>query len=316
MLCRKSFLSTLGLITVLALTSCAPAPRGAFSASGYQSRAYGYSVVALPDGQVLPSSWQLDNYYFHPNGRLLPKTADGYLVKLHLDIDGDGNYETSRKEHTYDLRYKNLVDEGVIFLRTIPISTHLRHKKLESLMDGYIEYITGAGYEIVTFGKSPVIIEKRYAAMAVERSDVTLAGLPAHQVTLEVANLDQLELDPSARKTRVRLLLLHTNFGYRVLTGRGPVDVPVVMFAGYANQPQDFETGLKDFDDLLSRVVIDGQRGYDGPPRISSPPAAPVTAHPLRSPGSASRAPGEETTAQPEATAAPENAPEAIVPSN
>src|SRR5690606_14935849 len=53
---RKTFLLTLGLGALLTLSSCAPPARGAFTASGFQNRTYDYGVVALPDGQVLPSS--------------------------------------------------------------------------------------------------------------------------------------------------------------------------------------------------------------------------------------------------------------------
>ena len=284
-----------GLFTLEFLTcvGCAPPATGTFTPMGYRSTDYDYQVAAFQNGQLLPTTWQLDNYYLSTGKTLEPKKVDSYVTELELDLDGDGSYETKSKQFAYDLRFKNLVHDGVIFVRTIPISTDLEHKKLESLMDRYVEQIAGAGYEVVSLSStSPIVLEKRYAAVVIDRVFAKLAGLEAYVVTLEVANLDQLKLDPSARKERVQLVLLHTNFRY--IAKNKTLDTtrafPVVMFAGYANQPRDFAVGLPDFHGLLSRIYINNQTGFSFPP-----------------PANVAATPSNTTSAAPESVSAPQS---------
>lgn len=204
----------------------------------------------------MSDQWKLDNYYEGTFG-YKPKSVGNYVVTYKLDRDGDGDFEHSAEELTYDLRFKHLVHDGVIFLRTIPLSQDLKHKKLAVLMDGMVEEMAGAGYEVVQSNEqTSVLVEKRYAAAVVEEGEAQLGGLPAHAAILDVANLDQIKVDPNARSGRVQLVLVHTPFEY------GSHAFPVLLVAGYANQPEDFLAGLPEFHDLLSRVVIGGQHGF------------------------------------------------------
>lgn len=247
----------------LSALGCRPPAPGSFSPAGYEHTVYHYRVKAGADGKLLPSAWKIDNYYTSKKSGLEPKEASGYVTTYDLDADGDGKYETSAKEFVYDLRYEHLEHDGVIFLRTFPISGDLQRKKLDVLMDRYIEQIAGAGYEVVSpESSSELLVEKRYAAAVVERTTGWLAGLDASVVTLDIANLDQIKVDPNARKQRVQLVLLHTNFSYKRNERRETSTFPVIMLVGYANQPNDFAAGLADFQGLLGRIEIAGASGF------------------------------------------------------
>jgi hypothetical protein len=58
---------------------------------------------------------------------------------------------------------------------------------------------------------------------------------------------------------------------------------PVLMIAGYANLPEDFERGAADFEKFLGRIVMRGQRGFSSqavekPAPAPEPPPVPPSA--------------------------------------
>jgi hypothetical protein len=290
------------LVLGLVALACGPGARGAVSADGFLHNDYGYRVAASADGRVLPESWKLDNFYEadvidaetgQTKKVVKPKDGKDYVVDYQLDYDGDGEFESKVTELTYDLRYEHLVHDGVIFLRTIPISTDLKHKKLSVLMDRYVEQIAGAGYEVVNLNSQVnILVEKRYAAAHVSKVATKLADRDAFLAILDVANLDQIKVDPKARKERVELVLLHTDFAYKQSSSNQesePRAFPVIMFVGYANKPDEFQAGQADFHDFLRRIEIAGHRGFE-PPKLevtaSTEASEPVGEAPAAAPSS------------------------------
>ncbi|MBK8412004.1 MAG: hypothetical protein IPL19_29015 [Sandaracinaceae bacterium] len=94
-------------------------------------------------------------------------------------------------------------------------------------------------------------------------------GFPAHEVIFEVANVQQLELSPSARWERGHVVLVRAEmvFGQRQLypsirvpdLGRGVGQesfYPVLMVIGYANHPDKFDAHHDEFRDFLSHIHI------------------------------------------------------------
>jgi hypothetical protein len=175
------------------------------------------------------------------------------------------------------LKFEHLVHDGVLFVRTVPISADLAQKKLTVLMDRYVEATARAGYEMVQFSAgTTIMVERRYAAVVVDKRRATLAGLEALLITLDVANLDQMKVDPDVRAERVQLVLAHTAFRYAPsrTTASGTTaqgmkasrtsaeDYPVVVLVGYGNQPDEFEAGLAEFHEFLGRIEIDSKRGF------------------------------------------------------
>ncbi len=310
-------------ILVATTVGCGPKPSGSITPAGYQNAKYKYSVSTLPGGGLMGNEWKLDNFYVKRK-ELIEKDAKDYIVTLELDNDGDGEFETKAKQHTYDLRFENLVHDGVIFLRTIPISNDLGQKKLSVLMHDYVEAIAGGGYEVVQLNpQDRIMIEKRYAAAVESQGPGQLAGLPAHVATLSVANTEQLKVDPNARKQRVQLVLLHTRFAYTSKIKAKEVKFPVLLLAGYANQPEDFDAGVAEFHAFLSRVVLDGNRGFQYAPPAATPavaqPAAPAPAPAPAPAGAVAPAPSPAPAAAPAAapvpqTPAPAPAPAPVVP--
>lgn len=280
------------------------------TAAGYRHGTYFYHVQAMPDGRLMPTAWNLDNFQAGQKD-LKPKTGGIYLTNYELDVDGDGKFESIQEVPTYDLRFKHAVDAGVIFLRTIPISQDMRAKNLRVMMTDFVEGVAGAGYEVVTLNQgSQIVVEKRYAAAVVDEGPAELAAADAYFATMDVANLDQVKVDPKARKDRVQLVILHTKFTYQPPrnVSKEPTQFPVLMVAGYGNQEQDFARGLPEFHDLLGRVTIDGSQGFTIGAAPTGGAAAP--AHRPTAPAS-SGLPVEPSAPTPPSAASPSSIPAA-----
>ena len=252
-----------GLLCAFSI-GCGVAARGTFGPDGFSQTVHGYRVNAEA-GRVLPPEWQIDNYYGAPDD-LTPKSAPEYMIRYDIDCQGDGLYERSEEQLEYDLRYTHGQRDALIWLRTFPISWRLAQKDLRVLAQAYLDEVAGAGYESVRLRSGQdFVIEKRYAAELLDKADAALAGLPAYEITFDVANIDQIRLTPRARKRRVRVILARTNFEYDPQEGCS--GLPVLLLAGYANLPEDFARDLPDFVSFLERIETEGRNGY----RLRSP---------------------------------------------
>ena len=292
-----------------ALSACPPPPPGSFTPAGYQSP-NGYTVRALAGadatrGELMPSDWQLDNYYWDRSGAgrpaLTPKSTPEYKTKLAFDLDGDGRMDKVEDTFVHDLRWIHARHHGIIWVRSVPVSTTLRNVDLDVLLADYVNEISGAGYESVSLGtEEHSVAEHRYAARITRKTPGKLAGQEAIEARVEVANSEQLKLDPNARWQRLRLIL-----------ARGPVDhdikrmgeakgtqFPVVLVVGYANSPEHFAEGKLDFQDLVSRFTVGDAAGF-----ISARAAAADASAPEDEPSSAPTLSG--SSASPADSAAP-----------
>src|SRR5438128_1216402 len=132
---------------MLAATACWPQAPGAFSPSGYRQGRYGYKVAAVQsDGSLMPPLWELDNYYGGPDWT--PKDTPEYRTEWKFDVDGDGEPDVSEDAFTYDLRWVNVRNKSVIWLRSIPVDAKFRDVDLAVLVDDLVDEISGGGYEL------------------------------------------------------------------------------------------------------------------------------------------------------------------------
>jgi hypothetical protein len=305
------WVGTLGLWAACAGVACGPRNTATFDNYGYKNDRYGYRLLA-ESGDLMGPSWKLDNLYKDPSGKLKPKKVPEYLTQFDLDVDGDGDTDSIKDEFLFDLRFKHLQRDATIWLRTFPISDDLRGKDLRVLVQRYVDEVSGAGFEAVQLGPQTTILrEKRFAAQAINRGQLTIAGQPAYETTFDVANVDEVAINKTARKTRVRIVLVRTPFEYQA----GPTAKPgakfaVLMLAGYANLPEDFDKDLPDFERLLNRVqigtevratpvVLDPVSGAETPAAAATPVAAAPATAPAPSAASAEAPPAPRPSATP-----------------
>lgn len=293
------------VLSVLCSLGCGPSATGAFDDKGYQHTKFGYRVDGalaadpeIANGSLLGKNWKLDNFYFGETNSLVQKSSEQYRTNYDFDTNGDGESDFSQEEFLYDLRFKHLQRDAVIWLRTIPLSDDLRDKELRVLVQRYIAEVSGAGFEAVKLGPTTTLIrEKRFGASVIDRGPFKLAGQDAYETTFDVANVDEVAINPSARRVRVRIVLVRTPFEYTAKPKRNNglkgAKYSVLMLAGYANLPEDFATDEKAFQQLLDHTSIDGKRGTTAVALETSPnPAADAKA-----PGTTTPAPAGSASA-------------------
>ncbi len=249
----------------LILGACSPRQTGALTPDGYKHAKYDYAVQPLAGTpSLLPEDWAIDNLYVGRGGDLEAKDSGDYTTKYRLDTNGDGKTDVTRKEYTYDLRYVHRVHSGVVWLRTVPTPEIDRDRALRVLMQDYLDRIAGGSYELVGFDEDQHIVEKRFATELLARGEGTIADVPAYAAEFAVANIDQLQVTHDARRMRVKLVLIRPGFAYEVADryeGDNNVAFPVLLIAGFASQPEDYASGVADFDEFVSRVKLNGQAG-------------------------------------------------------
>lgn len=253
----------LGLAFVL--IGCGPTSYASFDKRGFRHTEYGYSVMAMFKGQaILPNYWQIDNFYVDERHRPLPKKGADYEVTVYIDYDLDGDVDDIGEFYTYDLRFTHKRNAGVIWLRTVPISVKLREKELRVMAQSYVESAAATYYETVQLEGELYYTsrEESFATAILGQMPGSVADREAYAIKFDVANVQQLRLSPGSRKERVLLVLIRTPYRYyKGGVSTGNTVLPVLMIAGYSNMIEDFDKWLGDFQQFVSRIVINGKRG-------------------------------------------------------
>ena len=287
---------------------------GVITPGKYQSKLYPLSLTgdgaAQSSAGLMPEGWRLDNFY-GKEVRDRPKDTNAYMSQLEFDLNGDGRYEEQAREYTYLLRFEHRVTDGVVWLRGIPVSDDLAQMDLSVLMTNFSEALSGANYETTRLDSmSSRTSEERYASTIIASAPCKLAGLECVTATIELANVDQLKLDPTYRSRRLRVLIARTPFHYEpsAVSERG---YPVYLFAGYSSLPANFDAELPDFLGFLGRISVAGVSGFGSGPWSSRVPAgSPAATNSVAAPPSAppSVAPSAPPSAAP-SVAPPSSAP-------
>src|SRR3954447_14488145 len=113
-----------GVGVACSLVCCAPSATGGFDDKGYQHAKYDYRVdathspdSAIPKQNLLGNDWKIDNFYRNGSHSVAPKETDSYVTKYGFDVNDDGKIDFFRDDYLYDLRFKHLKRDAVIWLR-------------------------------------------------------------------------------------------------------------------------------------------------------------------------------------------------------
>jgi hypothetical protein len=274
--------------------------RGKINDQGYAHANFPYLVSSRKDALLMSPAWLLDNYFVEL-GKTKPKASSAYKTEYALDINGDGVVDNRPSALLYDLKFKHRQRDGLVVLRTFPISIDQKDRELRVIMQDLVDDVAGAGYEAIRINdEHRRVEEKRDAASIIDRAPATLAGLEAYAATIDVANVDQLKLTPEARRVRVRLVVARTPFRYTPKNISNKASFPVLMLAEYASLPEDYERDLPDFLDLLGRVAVGGVSGFTV---SASAPSAATAASALAAPAGATAVAAPAPAATPPAPA-------------
>jgi hypothetical protein len=293
-----------GLVGTVLLVSGCRRSQGAESPTGYTPQDSGYEV-RYDDRErrsLISSEWQLDNFIGGGDG-FKPKKGSDYEAEVFLDVDDDGTSDKLGSFPIYDLRFTHRRTAGVISIRSVPLESTTKDKELRVLADSLVESISGGGYVMIQIQGQDRATNKdqRYAAKVQRRAEATLAGKPAHLITVDVSNVDRLKVDPESVEARVTLVLVRTG-AKRIYARYHQVEMPLLLIAVYTNSPQDYAATESDFTSLLSRITVEGKAGFkaqesapsNAKPSTDSPKQdqAPSPAGPEENPSAPSPEPG------------------------
>ncbi len=187
-------------------------------------------------------------------------------------------------EPRYDLRFVHKRRSGEIVIKSFPIPKEAADVDLRVVMQRDLDSLAGVEYleSSVSIGSSSSFTwfrgfstgssivasttegkATRRAAEILAQGEATLAGRPAYFVTANVANMDQVQLRPDKRDLKMRVGIMRPPFEYTPDTyvgadkeTRAQWRFPVLVYVSYSSLPEDFDLDLRDFNDLLSRMVI------------------------------------------------------------
>ncbi len=252
---------------VLAMTSwiavggwgCAAMRSGTFDASGFRHLHYEYQVSADPAGGLVPG-WILDNYQADAGGEPTKlKVGPGDVRRLSVDANDDGVADDLGPYPVDDLRFRSRQTAGTIWLRSAPMPSGLAETELRVLARMYVDAISGVGLAVMELRPGRATsIERRFATRSVQTTPLAIDGREAFQVTFDVANVDQVQGGGDPRWERAHVVLIRSDLRFVDMGMRRGVNrerlLPVLLVAGYANLPDDFDRELPLFESFLRRV--------------------------------------------------------------
>jgi hypothetical protein len=256
---------------------------GFFEATAFRSRLYPYTIrYADPEDRALLSSdWVVENFYADATGK--PTTSKtGRLYQKDREIELADGHTSRRTFDVYDVLLVHRASDAVIWMRSIPLSPRQSGLNLRVMAEQYAEGLSGSGFYATDLGHR-MVESQTYASHMLTSRPVMVAGLEAFEATLEVANVDQLKLDPASRAALIRVVFVHTPFATET-RGVDSEKLPVMWMIGYSNNPIDFEAQAPDFVRFLGLIDANGSHGFSVLPPVVPTAVPPPSAAPLPPP--------------------------------
>ena len=272
------------LAVVVGLVGCRPQMPTTLLADRMVQDEFGYAVtyVGGDASAILGEDWRLDNYVWLEASARKPqwvqKRGPGYVVNRSYDLDGYGERDwESRNFPVYDLRLTHRHTDGVVWLRSHPLSAELKDKELRVLAQRFVDASSFTRTSLVQLdeGDGPIhAVEERWAAVLRSGQDCKVAGAPAYRADFEVYDVDRAQAGGKAPQVRVALVLVDPGF----VTLVGPPDdqrgFDTVLVAGYSNRPEDFDADAPDFEALLQHVSFSEREPGETTCTAPAPPTA------------------------------------------
>lgn len=260
-----------GGVFALVVSGCAVSTTTAGPALVHPNLPYAVAYDDTKTKSVLGDDWILENYRTastSSNGTATLERKEGYTLDYELDFDNDDKTDMSVTLPLPDLLLLSRKTNARLEVSSVVLDERLGDKTLQNLLESVLSAQTGSRALFVAAGnKAAIGVQKRYAARAIEVSEASLGPHKGLVATVERADLDQVELDKSARSRRSRLFLLRAPFDYyavesQIFTTDGAPTKPkthryrVLLIVDYENSPADFEAQYPDFLKLMNKLHV------------------------------------------------------------
>jgi hypothetical protein len=271
-------------ISAAVVSGCVTA--GALDEHGYSNRTYPYRVAYRDASakRLLGPNWQLDNWSFDKDRRdWSEKSGDDYVAQRTMDLDRNGTVSPGEraKEAIFDLKLVSRTTGAVVWTKAHPIHPDDADRKLSILLDNYVDSLRGNGlYAQGSVFSIERVASRRFTTFVTERSEGTLSGSPMIAATIELAEVDRLQVRPDERNAKIRLVMV--KYPYLLDWGNANIFQRVcptypaangsqrrcytLLVLGYYNTPEHFAEELPAFEQILKQVSISSAPGNTSPP--------------------------------------------------
>ncbi|MBN1770980.1 MAG: hypothetical protein JXB32_06965 [Deltaproteobacteria bacterium] len=250
------------LITAIFGSACTP------SVLGGKLRADGYHHNLLPihlrsssgrAQQYVSPDWQLDNFR-NEAGDWTQKEGPGYSTDVVVDLRGDRT-DARRPQHTtqtpvFDVLLKHRRNGAQLWMRTELLPEPYRERTLESLVAAYAEQLSGTAFVGVAVYPVSVAVSRGYATKIVSSGATKVGDRDAYEAVIEVANLDQLRLDPQSRSLIMHVVFVESGYDLYQSGPRGRARGRAIVVLGYSATPSAYEESHEDFARFRAELVL------------------------------------------------------------
>ena len=244
---------------VLSVLSGCARTTGHWQAGVFHQKKAGYNIRIFDENTSEPvmPNWRLSNYFRTQSGdgELRLKRGGVSTARYRFDIDGDGNFETSRDYNEYDLKFNHLLTDGVIKAITTPLSFDDARVFLEVLVKRFVRELNSN--EWVRFRNQRVVLSLSRGTKAylgpVEKVD--WPGQEAARAQISIADRD----NPSLKTAnKILLYVFRPQTKWIVKKGAKETPYPQVVFFIYQNEADYFDQFRPDFESFVQRLKFEG----------------------------------------------------------
>lgn len=250
------------LIAALAASACASSSlSGSLRSDGYHHKLLPIQVSSLNDQaqSFVAPDWRLDNFKINERGAWEQKTGPGYSTPMTIDLRGDGELpdrSTATDVPAFDVLLKHSRHGAQLWMRTELLPEPYRERTLESLVAAYAEQLSGTAFVGVSVYPVSAGVSRGYAAKVVSAGPTKVGDRDAYEAVIEVANLDQLRLDPQHRSAIMHVVFVESGYNVYQVDDRGRARGRAVIVLGYRATPASYEESHGDFARFRDAVKL------------------------------------------------------------
>ena len=207
--------------------------------------------------EFISKDWRIVNFKQGAKGSWKAKTRDDYTITHKFDLDDNGYNDITIEKDRFDLLLQNKKYDSHISLLSIPLSTEEKAIDLRVFARRIQENLAYTTFRSLNLRPDTKLV-RSYATKRLNLQSRTFQGQPAVEMVLEIANVNQLKLDPKHRLEQIRFLIVKSPNDWRIKAEkkRPQTNLPVILVAAHQVNPEFVEETKKDFSDFINLISL------------------------------------------------------------
>jgi hypothetical protein len=164
---------------------------------------------------LAPGPWRLDNWEEKPVGQFTVKRGPSYFDTFEVDDDGNGKIEgwERHEEPLADTELDNDEDDSVVWIKTRAIAPSQARRKLELVARDYVDGVSGSTRvsQLDLFGRQRART-RHLTSLVTSVRETHVGGNRALEAVAEIADVDDMRLDPRIRLGRLRVIVARVGY--------------------------------------------------------------------------------------------------------